>query len=359
MNSLASRFFIFLLKHRHWFRLRLSREIIDWNTSIPALRERVEKSIGMFGKLPAGIEVSPVTIDGLSAEWIRPSRMPDDRAILYFHGGGYVMGSCRAYRAIVAKFVAGSGIGALVFDYRLAPEHPFPAALDDALAAYNWLLSQGLPPARIAFVGDSAGGGLCLATLLAIRDRGIALPAAAVALSPWTDLKCTGASYNRKDPLAPAGSWMVFGKSYAGKNDPALPLISPLYGDLTGLPPLLIYAGEDESMLDDATRFAEKARNAGVHTRLQVGEGMVHCYPILSPLFPEASEAMEDICAFLRIHTNASLGSGGAMHNPATCAKSRTGASTPRSARCDQRRENGVDSSLCCRCQPSSNRKVH
>ncbi|MFO1349916.1 MAG: alpha/beta hydrolase [Gammaproteobacteria bacterium] len=208
-----------------------------------------------------------------------------------------------------------TGTGALIFDYRLAPEHPFPAALDDSLVAYGWLLSQGLRPSRIAFVGDSAGGGLCLATLLAIRDQGILLPAAAAALSPWTDLNCSGSSYKREDPLVPEGSWKVFGKYYAGENSPSHPLISPLYGDLTGLPPLLIYAGEDESMLDDATQFADKARNAGVSTRLQVGEGMVHCYPALSPLFPEAREAMKDICAFLRVHTNASLNSVGPMRN--------------------------------------------
>lgn len=300
MNSLRGRFVLFLLKHRHWFRLKLKRETIDWDTSIPELRQRVEKSAGRFGKLPSGIEASPVVIDGLSAEWIRPSQVQDNRAILYFHGGGYVMGSCLAYRAIVAKFVAGSGIGALVFDYRLAPEHPFPAALNDSLAAYTWLLSQGFSSSRIAFVGDSAGGGLCLATLLAIRDKAIPLPAAVVALSPWTDLKCTGDSYRREDPLAPEGSWLVFGKYYVGENDPAQPLISPLYGDLAGLPPLLIYAGENESMLDDSTQLAEKARNAGVNARLQIGSGMVHCYPVLSPLFPEAKEAMDDICTFLR-----------------------------------------------------------
>lgn len=303
MSSFKSRFIIFLLKHRHWFRLKPRREAIDWDTSISKLRERIEKSARMFGKLPDGIEVSPVTIDGRSAEWIRPSRITNDRAILYFHGGGYVMGSCRSHRAIVAKFVAGTGIGALVFDYRLAPEHPFPAALDDSTSAYAWLLSQGLSASRVAFVGDSAGGGLCLATLLAIRDQGISLPAAAAVLSPWTDLKCSGNSYTRQDPLAPEGSWKIFGKYYAGANNPSLPLISPLYGDLTGLPPLLIYVGENESMLDDATQFAEKARNAGVNTILHVGEGMVHCYPAFSPLFPEAREAMEDICGFVRIHT--------------------------------------------------------
>ncbi|MBI4747997.1 MAG: alpha/beta hydrolase [Acidobacteria bacterium] len=299
MNSLQSQLVLFLLKHRHWFRLKLKREPVDWNTSIPALRERAEKSTGIFGKLPPGIAALPVTINGLSAEWVRPVGTSDDRAILYFHGGGYVMGSCRTHRAVVGKFVAGSQIGALIFDYRLAPEHPFPAALDDSIAAYTWLLAQGFSPARIVFAGDSAGGGLCLATLLALRDTGIELPAAAVVLSPWTDLKCTGNSYQRPDPLAPEGSWSVFSSYYVGQNDPAHPLISPLYGDLAGLPPLLLYVGEEESMLDDATQFAEKARTAGVTVRIHIGKGMVHCYPALSPLFPEASEAMDDICRFL------------------------------------------------------------
>lgn len=302
MGSVRSRFFIFLLKHRHWFRLKLRRETIDWNTSIPKLRQRVENSAGRLGKVLSEIEVSPLETNEFSAEWIRTDQARDDRAILYFHGGGYVMGSSRSHRAIVSKFVAGSGINALVVDYRLAPEHPFPAALNDSLAAYSWLLTQGYPPSRIAFAGDSAGGGLCLATLLAARQQRTPLPAAAVTLSPWTDLKCTGNSYQRKDPLAPDGSWFVYGKYYVGDNDPALPLISPLYGDLVGLPPLLIYVGENESMLDDSTQFAEKAEYSGVNVRLHVGKGMVHCYPALSPLFPEAKEAMEDICGFLSTH---------------------------------------------------------
>lgn len=306
MRSLRSHLVLFLLKHRHWFRLRLKRETIDWNTSIPALRERAERSARRLGKVPAGLEVTAAAIPGLPAEWIRPSASSKAHAILYFHGGGYVMGSSRSHRGIVAKFVAGSGIGALVFDYRLAPEHPFPAALDDSLTAYRWLLAQGFSPAHIVFAGDSAGGGLCLATLLAIRDNGLPLPAAAAVLSPWTDLQCTGSSYARRDPLAPDGSWHVYRTYYAGDNDPSLPLISPLYGDLTGLPPLLIYVGEEETMLDDSVRFAEKARAAGVKATLHVGKGMVHCYPALSPLFPEAKAAMEDLCAFLATSTGLS-----------------------------------------------------
>ncbi len=312
MRSLRSYLVIFLLKHRHWFRFRLKRETIDWNTSIPALRQRAERSARRLGKVPAGIEVTAAAIPGLSAEWIRPSAPANERALLYFHGGGYVMGSSRSHRGFVAKFVAGSGIAALVFNYRLAPEHPFPAALDDSLTAYRWLLAQGFSPAHIVFAGDSAGAGLCLATLLAIRDHQLPLPTTAALLSPWTDLKNTGTSYTRKDPLAPDGSWHVYSTYYVGDNDPALPLISPLYGNLAGLPPLLIYVGEDESMLDDSVQFAEKARAAGVEVRLHVGQGMVHCYPALSPLFPEAKAAMKDICAFLATSTGLSADDAGA-----------------------------------------------
>ncbi len=303
MPSLRSRLFLFFLKHSHLLRFQLKRTTINWNTSIPQLHQEVEKSAGMFGKLPAQIEVSPIKIDGLSAEWILPSQVTKDKVILYFRGGGYVIGSSQSHRSIVAKFVKSSGTGALLFDYCLAPEHPFPAALEDSVAAYRWLLAQGILPSHIVFVGDSAGGGLCLATLLALRDQGISLPAAAVALSPWTDLKNTGESLKTKakvDQLTWGESWIVFSKYYAGDNDPGNPWISPLYGDLHGLPPILIYVGENEVLLDDSTRFAEKAENAGVDITLRVGEGMFHCFPACAPLFPEAKQAMDEICAFIK-----------------------------------------------------------
>jgi acetyl esterase/lipase len=226
----------------------------------------------------------------------------DQPVIFYTHGGGYVSGSCSDHRGFVAKFVQGSGVGALLYEYRLAPEHPFPAALEDTLTAYRWLLSQSVSPSRIIIVGESAGGGLCLATLLALRDHGIPLPAAAVALSPWTDLRLTGES-NRtraKVSIDPVGMSMVCSQYYAGDEDPGLPYISPLYGDLHGLPPLLIYVGNDEMGRDDSTRFAEKAKAAGVDVTLRVGEGMVHCYPLFAPLFPEATQAMQEICAFIK-----------------------------------------------------------
>lgn len=307
MPSIRSRFFIFLLSHRHWFRLQWQREKIDWDTSIEALRERVEKSSGMFGRLPSEIEIHPAPIDNPTAEFVKINDRNQDGLILYFHGGGYVMGSSRAHRGIVSKFVKGSGFNALTFDYRLAPEHPFPAALDDATRVYRWLLGQGIDPYRIVFAGDSAGGGLCLAALLAIKEKNLPQPAAAVALSPWTDLACTGDSYRLKDPLAPEGSWLVYSHYYAGDHDKINPLISPLYGDLAGLPPLFISVGQNENMLDDSTRFAAKAREAGVEVTLQMGEGMVHCYPALSPLFDEAKEAMAEICEFIRSHINRPL----------------------------------------------------
>jgi monoterpene epsilon-lactone hydrolase len=299
MQSIRSRFFIFLLKHRHWFHLKLKSETIDWNTSIPHLRQRVERSSRMFGRLPSDIEVLRAPIDNPTGEFIKVSGVENERVILYFHGGGYVMGSSSAHRTIVAKFVKECGINALTFDYRLAPEHPFPAALNDSVNVYRWLLSQRISPPNTVFIGDSAGGGLCLATLLSIRDQKTPLPGAAVVLSPWTDLKCTGDSYHRKDPLAPQGSWKVFGKYYAGDHDRSDPLISPLYGDLRGLPPLFISVGENENLLDDSRLFAERAKHSGVETTLRVGEGMVHCYPTLSPPFPEAKQALKDICIFI------------------------------------------------------------
>lgn len=312
MPSLPSRLFVFALKYRHLLRFQLKRtSSIDWNTSIPDLRDETEKGASFFGKMPAEIEVSPVNIGGLSAEWIVPSKAGKDKVILYFHGGGYVIGSSRAHRPIVVKFVQGSGIGALVFDYRLAPENPYPAALDDAVAAYRWLLAEGISPSHIVFVGDSAGGGLALATLLALKDKLLPLPAAAAVLSPWTDLKNTGESLKtnaKVDTLSWAESWTVFSKYYAGNHDPGLPLISPLYGDLRGLPPLLIFVGGDETLRDDSIRFAEKAKAAGVDVALRVGEGLFHCYPACAPLFPEAKEAMEEICEFIKKHMGIPIG---------------------------------------------------
>ncbi|MBN2471232.1 MAG: alpha/beta hydrolase [Anaerolineae bacterium] len=309
MPSLQSRVFIFALQHSHLLRFQLRRrDMITWDTPIEDFRREAESGAKTFGKLPAQIKVTPVTIgDDLYAEWIMPDGARKDKVLLYFHGGGYVSGSCLTHRTHVAKFAQRSGIAALLFDYRVAPEHPFPAAIEDAVAAYRWLLAQGIAPSQIVFAGDSAGGGLCLATLLALREEGLAYPAAVAALSPWTDLLCTGDSLVTKrklDPFTPGEAWTVFSKYYAGDHDPGLPLISPLYGDLHGLPPILVSAGDHDVLFDDSARFVEKARAAGVDAALSVGEGLFHCYPVCAPSFPEADQAMNEICAFFNRHLN-------------------------------------------------------
>ncbi|MDR3574147.1 MAG: alpha/beta hydrolase [Anaerolineaceae bacterium] len=306
MTSLKSQLFNFALRYRHLLKFRLHKETWDMNTSIPRFRQDCEDGAKRSGKLPEGIEVIQLQVAGMPAEWIRPRAAKNDGVIFYTHGGGYVSGSCADHRAFVAKFVEGTGISALLFEYRLAPEYPYPAALDDTLAAYSWLLADGISPEQIVIVGESAGGGLCLAALLALKDKSLPLPAAAVALSPWTDLKLTGSSHQTKAKvcLSPYGMAAVCSKVYAGENDPSLPWISPLYGDLHGLPPLDIYVGDDETMRDDSIRFAEKAQAAGVQVSLKVGMGMLHCYPLFAPIFPEAAQAMQEICTFIKTHAN-------------------------------------------------------
>src|SRR4029079_2032057 len=197
--SFQSQFLYFVMKHRHLFSFRLKPETWDENTSIAAFREFAEASNRkMQNKLPLGLQVSPLILCGMKAEWLVPAGADKEKVILYMIGRGYVSGSCNDHRTLVAKVAQTSGISVLMFDHRLAPEHPYPAALEDALTAYRWLLEQGTAPKNILIMGESAGGGLCLATLLAVRDQGLPLPTGGVALSPWTDLQLTGKSYRTK-----------------------------------------------------------------------------------------------------------------------------------------------------------------
>lgn len=311
MPSLKSKLVIFTLRNRHLLKFRLKPEVITRQTDTVALRKSFEEGARKFGAIPAGVEISPVTIPslpaGLAAEWIHLEGSPaapaaPAPAIFYTHGGGYISGSCADHRNHVARFVKAAGIGALLYEYRLAPEHPFPAAVEDTLAAYRWLLAQGVAPDRTVIAGESAGGGLCLAGLLAIRDEGLPLPAGAAALSPWLDLHCTSPSYrtNARRDISTAGSWDVWGDYYCAQADRSHPWLSPVYGDLRGLPPILIEVGDCEIMLDDSVRFAEKAKAAGVEMDLRVWEGMVHCFPLLAPMFPEATQAWNEVIAFIQ-----------------------------------------------------------
>lgn len=276
------------------------------NTSIKAFREECEKGAERFGKLPDGVKVNREKINGINAEWIIPSNADEDKLILYIHGGGYASGSCNDHRAVVSKFAEYCGITCLQFEYRLAPENPFPARLNDSVLVYEYILSRGFLPCNIIIAGESAGGGLSLALLLALKERKIEMPAAAVAISPWTDLTCSSNSYKTKGKVsvAPTDSWLVFSKHYVGNNSPELPLISPLFGDLEGLPPIFINSGEDDELYDDGEKFYLKAKDAGVDIIFKSGKGMIHCYPLLAPLIPEATEAMSEIVDFVNKKIN-------------------------------------------------------
>ncbi|MCE1252179.1 MAG: alpha/beta hydrolase [Anaerolineae bacterium] len=309
MPSLKSRLLISIIRNRHLLKFRFSKEKWDENTSIPEFRRQCEAGARLSGKLPEEISISPVHIpglpEGLAAEWAHPQNAAAEAPVVFYtHGGAYVSGSCDDHRPYIAKIAQWSGLSVLQYEYRLAPEHPFPAAVEDTLVVYRWLLEQGINPKRILIMGESAGGGLCLASLLAFRDNKLPLPAAAVALSPWTDLTLSSESYQSKKYacLSPIDMAKVCSRYYAGETDRTNPWLSPLFGDLAGLPPLLIMVGDDETMRDDSIRFAEKARQAGTQVTLRVAPGMVHCYPLMAPLFPEASAALKEVCAFLNQH---------------------------------------------------------
>jgi len=278
------------------------KERFDENTSIAAFREECESGARRFGKIPEGLSVEKENIAGLSCEWLLPVDADPTKVILYVHGGGYVSGSCSDHRPIVSKFAKNAGFATLLYEYRLAPEHTYPAAVEDSVAVYRELLSMGFKPGNILVAGESAGGGLCLALLLAIKEQGIPHPAAAVAISPWTDLSCSGDSYKTKNKysLAPLDSWFVFSRHFCGSHDPRTPLISPLFGDMAGLPPLFINSGTDDELYDDGEKFYIKAKAAGVDVTFRSGKGMVHCYPLLAPMFREASEAMDEILEFVK-----------------------------------------------------------
>jgi epsilon-lactone hydrolase len=304
MPSAKSRIFNIMMRNRHLLNGKLKRDRFDDNTSIEDFRRQCEEGAAKYSKIPAGIEINEEIINGIKCEWIIPSGADPEKIILYVHGGGYVSGSCSDHRGFVSKFAKNCGVINLLYEYRLAPEFPFPAALDDSIKAYKGLLAAGKKPENIVIAGESAGGGLALALLLALKENGITLPNAAVAISPWTDLTCSSASYwtKNKVSVAPLNSWLVFSKHYAGNNRADNPLISPLFGDLHGLPPIFINSATDDELFEDGEKFFVKARTAGVDITFRAGEGMIHCYPLLAPMFREATEAMKEICLFVNEH---------------------------------------------------------
>lgn len=270
--------------------------------SIPRLRSFSEK-ISAPLSLPADVTSQRFNVDGIDLEWIVPPRLSSKSVILYLHGGAFVLGWYNHYRLLVSHIGQASRSRILAVDYRLAPESPFPAALEDSLTAYRWLLKEDVEPDQIVIAGDSAGGNLALATLMTMRDTGEPLPAAAVCISPMTDLAGTGDTFHtKKDALLNAQFALSMSKHYVGDNDACMPLISPHYGDMTGLPPLLIHAGEEEILLSDAKRLADNARNSGVEVALDVWPNMWHVWHTNVPHLPEAKQAVDAIGYFIREH---------------------------------------------------------
>ena len=301
MQSLRSRLIIGLIKKRHLFKLKLKPEIVDENFSVDEFRKGIDNVTSKM-KLPKNVTSQKIAVNEINAEWIIPENPVEDKVLLYIHGGGFISGSCTTHRMHVAKFAHGCQLKSLVFDYRLAPEHPFPAGLDDCVEVYNWLLTQGYKPENIIAGGESAGGTLTLSLLLALKEKETALPKAAFSISPVTDLRCIAGSfkYNAKKDVAPMGSWNVWTNYYIADNDPLDPLLSPQFGNYKGIPPLYICAGTHEIHLEDCINVARVARKDGVNVTLRTWDKMIHAFPILSPLFPEAKQALSEICEFVK-----------------------------------------------------------
>ena len=257
-------------------------------------------------KIPETIDLEAADADGVRGEWHRPRGDDAARTILYLHGGGYVFGSPKSHRALTFALAERAPANVFSLDYRLAPEHPFPAAIDDAIAAYQWLLAQGVDTNKLIVGGDSAGGGLALALMLAVKARGLALPAGMVLYSPWTDLAVTGESIDaneKTDAMFKAEYIREGAKRVLNGADARAPLASPLYGDAAGLPPALMFVSEDEVLRDDGVRMHEKMKTAGVACELVSETGLPHVWPLFVGAFPEADKAVDRTVDFIRRQT--------------------------------------------------------
>lgn len=266
-------------------------------------RQMLDAAARRLVKLPKNCQVVPLEIEGLYAEWISSGNTLADKVILYLHGGGYALCSANTHRPLAARIGKTSGVKVLFPEYRLAPEHPFPAAIEDAVDVYRWLLLQGYNPSNIIFAGDSAGGGLSIAAALVLRNQNEPLPAAIVCLSPWVDLTSSGESYRKNEQVDPYLSMKAVreaARMYAGSEPLDHPLISPVFADLTGLPPLFIQAGNHEILQSDAEFLAAQARNADVAVKMKVWNGMWHVWQISGDTLPEARRAIREIGVFIR-----------------------------------------------------------
>ena len=295
MVSFRAKFFMKIMK--------LMSLKIEGVLDIEKQRKELENNVFLFKK-PRKMKVRSLEINGVSAEWLYQKGQIEDRAILYLHGGSYNAGSLNTHRSLAARIGKISSSPVLSIDYRLAPENPFPAALEDAVSAYNWLIEhKNIKPNKIAIAGDSAGGGLTFATLLKLREEEKTFPACAIGLSPWTDLALTGDSIKTKadvDIMLTENEGEQSAELYLRDIARNHPLASPLYADLKGLPPLFIQTGTAEIILDDSTRFAEKAEKSGVKVTLDLWPDMFHVFQIFGNLMPESKKALEKIGHFIK-----------------------------------------------------------
>jgi len=294
------------LRSRIFYRiLRRQAARADRSASLERRRTALEAD-ARYLPMPRHVEVRRITFGDIAAEWLKPPSPRERRAILYIHGGAFTMGSCATHRALAARIAVAAGTAILVPEFRLAPEHPFPAAIEDCTAAWRWLIANGTPHDGIVIAGDSSGGGLAISLAIALRDASVPMPAAIVCLSPWVDLELTGESLATRagvDPLCTVAESTLHASRYLGTRDPRMPLASPIHADLGGLPPILIHVGDREILLSDAVRLADRARTHGVSVELEIHDDMWHVWHLLAAYVPEGRRAIERIGTFILRHT--------------------------------------------------------
>ncbi|MBL4739635.1 MAG: alpha/beta hydrolase [Sneathiella sp.] len=276
-------------------------------TSVEQARFGLDSISARKFKKPKRLSISSVAEPGVPGEWLRFAGCEEGKVCLYFHGGGYFWGTPEKYRSLTARLAKEFGGPVFVPDYSLAPEAPYPAAVDDALKAYQYILETGVPSGKIAIAGDSAGGGLALALVLAIKREGLLLPGVVTLISPWTDLTCSGESMSfnsRKDPLFQPSMLMWNSRYYVGDNDKSNPYISPLFGDLTGLPPILFQVGSTEVLLDDSRRAHQKISEQGGSSKLDIWPKVMHVWHLAADFIPEGRRAIKQMASFMNIHIN-------------------------------------------------------
>ena len=278
-----------------------SRPVVE-NPPVADMRKGFDVLASRFPRTPE-FAFTRVEAGGVPAAWVEAPGIDAGRTLLYLHGGGYVIGSIDTHRELAGRLSQAAAARVLIIDYRLAPEHPYPAAVEDVATAYRWLLANGAAPGRTVVAGDSAGGGLTVAAMLALRESGDPLPAAGVCLSPWVDMEGIGDSMTGKadvDPMVRYEGLVRMASLYLNGADPRTPLAAPLYADLNGLPPLLIHVGTAETLLDDAIRLADRAKAAGVDVTFESWDDMIHVWHLFAPLLPEGQQAVERVGAYVR-----------------------------------------------------------